>query len=226
MKTRRFVRAVLSSAVAIAMALLFSGCLMPRNFPLYGGNGFYGNGWGGNGFGYGGGWRGGWGGPGYNLGGFGNQIMVRPPNAMVAPVMGGTVAGQQLASNYAAAATVGAQQVTPYIVAANPTNPYGVNQTVPLPGMLRIQTGCTGGQWYVPPSNMNPAGTCSQTAWIPGVNPVWVPNGGVIEIQANQLGPAGGVQGVPGATMPMVPGGFNQGFNQPMMMPQQFVGGW
>jgi hypothetical protein len=214
-KDRRFVRAFASLALAVAMALAFGGCIMPRNFPIYGGYGGYG------GYGYG---RGpyGYGRGGYGLGGYGGQIVVSPPNAMVAPAMGGTVAGQQLASNYAAAATVGAQQVTPYIVGANPTNPYGINQSVPLPGMLRIQTGCTGGQWYVPPSNMYPSGTCSQTAWIPGVNPVWVPNGGVVEVPANQLGPGGGVQGVPGATMPMVPG-FQGGY---VYGQRPFVGGY
>lgn len=201
----QLVRSFVSSVVAIAMALLFGGCIVPRFAPVYGG------GWN---YGWGGGFNQGWG------GGFGNGIVVRPPNAMVVGP-GATVGAQQAATNYQAAAIAGGQQTGPYIVGANPTNPYGVNQTVPLPGMLRIQTGCTGGQWYVPTT-----GTCSGTAWIPGVNTVWVPNGGVVEVPANQMGPAGGVQGVPGATMPMVPGGFNQGFNQPMMMHQPFVNGW
>ena len=219
----RLIRSLVSSVVAFFMALVFGGCIVTPINPQRA----FGGAWG---------LSGGWQRPGVNLGNYANTLVVQPAYTQPGTVVGNpaaTVGAQQASSNYAAAAIAGGQQTGPYIVGAHPTNPFGISQQVPLPGTLRMQTGCAGGTWFVPST-----GTCSSTAWIPGVETVWVPNGGVANVQANQLGPGGGIQGVPGATMPMVPGGgvqgfnngwggpgFQGGFNQPIIQ-DPFFGGW
>jgi hypothetical protein len=147
-----------------------------------------------------------------------------PPGPMLPaglPYPGMTPGVQAAAGNQQAAYLAGTRMAGPYVVNANPSDPYNAQTVrVPQPGVMDIQTNCPTGQgWYVPST-----GRCSSTPWIPGVDTYFISSNGVAyNVPTNQMGPMrGGVPGVPGVSQP---------YQQPMMAPgfggfpqQPFVG--
>lgn len=111
-----------------------------------------------------------------------------------------TAAERQPSANERATVIAGSQAAPPYIVGANPLNPYGANGRIPPPGVFRVQTGCQAG-WFSPET-----GTCHSNYWQAGPNPTRIRPGnqGVTEVPAYRTMP-GGVPGVPGVSMPMDP---------------------
>lgn len=201
-------RFAFSFVCAAAAALLFGGCIVR---PI-GGYGYGGYSYGGYGYGR----YSGMGAP------FAQPIMVQPagpaqmlPNPQL--TQGAFTANQTMAGG----AMVGGQQGQAYITRLNPANPYGISDSVPAPGMAQMQTGCPGGWYFVPIT-----GTCRQSspaAWEPRA--YFVSTGGGVIVPTRELGPNGGIQGVPGQTMPV--GVYRQpGYYGTPVYQQPYYGGW